>query len=254
MNGSSKKLQDVKRMEIQKSLGSLPPAVMVSLDSGILILARTPWRKPRIRRIYDRIGFVGLGPIPAHFSQIHALLAEHAHGVGDLLLGPEDVWCEDLADEASHILTSFFHNDSREEVRYVFAELMLAEISLEERDFDYLAYVTYDGRIVEASEQRGVIVVSGTAWLEDEDDAGDTTQQKLAKKVLDTFTDIWEQDADPRTFITKYRELVPSGGMLEIGWLDRGMVWEGEFGRVFNVFREMLPERLPTTKRPETQS
>lgn len=249
MNSSSK-FQDIKRMELQKSLGSLPPAVMVSLDSGILILARTPWRKPRIRRIYDRIGFVGLGPIPAHFSQIHGVLVKSAHDVGDYL-SPANVYCEDFADEASNILSTFFHNDSREEVHYVFAELMLAEISLAEREFDYLAYITYDGRIVEASEDHGVIVVSGLSWKESEDENeqdGDTQHQLLAKKVLDAFSQIWKPDADPRVFITKYRELVPSGGMLEIGWLDRGMVWNEKFDQVFYLCREILPEGLPTVK------
>lgn len=256
---ASSKASDIKRVRIQKALDLLPPPAIVSLDSGILILCRTPWRKPRIRQIYDRIGFVGLGPIPAHFSQIHMSLVKSAHDIGDYL-SPANVYCEDLADEASHILSAFFHNDSRDEVHYVFAEVMLAEISLAVREFDYLAYITYDGRVVEASEDHGAVVVSGLSWKEDknededepEDSCFDSLHSRLAKQVLGVFREIWRPDADPRMLIAKYRELVSDGGMLEIGWLDRGMVWEEKFDQVFHRSRDILPDDLPTMKHLQT--
>jgi hypothetical protein len=265
MDFLNSKALDVKMLELERRLGALPPAAIVSLDTGILMLARTPWRRPRIRRIYDRIGFIGLGPIPAHFSQIHERLSSYSHRIGTLELGPEDVRCEDLATEVSRLLAEAFHNDSYNSVHYLFAEVMLAEISLAERDSDYLSYVTYDGKVVEASDSRGAILVSGLSWHaadeEDEEDevaeidevdenANDDSRggRLLAKRILDAFEELWTPNADPRIFISKYAELVNSNssGVLEIGWLDRGMVWHKRFDETFFLFRGAMPQEIPT--------
>lgn len=232
---------DLKRDEIEKVLAALPPAVIVSLQAGILFIACTPWRKPRVKRVYDRVGFIGLGPIPSHFAQIHSVLVQNAHNIGTFSFSPEDVLGEDLAEEASSIFASVFYNDTRELVRYLFSEIMLGEISLTERKDDYLAYVTYDGKIIEPHDEHGAILVS-LLWQDNDEERDLSPNILVAQELWESFRAIWSADADPREFVARYTELVSVQEELEVGWLDRGMVWQGNFHSVFMTARGGIPQ------------